>query len=47
MKGRKVYMSIILFGGKKRVLLDLCTNWANFNISESRIPEASVLIVDL
>lgn len=47
MKDMKVYTSKILFWGEKGVLLDLCINRTNFNISESIIPEVSVLIVDL
>lgn len=46
MKDIKVHMSILLFG-KTKVLLELCTNWTNLNISESRFPEGNVLIVDL
>lgn len=43
----KVYMFKILLRGEKRVLLDLYTYKTNFSISESIIPEARVLIVDL
>lgn len=46
MRDIKVHMSILLFG-KTNVLLELCSNWTNLNISESRFPEGNVLIVDL
>lgn len=43
-KGLHVQNSIL---GRKRVLLELYTNRTNSNISDSKIPQARVLIVDL